>query len=412
MRASLARIAVVGGAGLLLVVVILLALLPGPGEERAGSAHSTEPDGWRALYLLCERLGFPVGVWDEAPGALRGAGTVLVLSETPTRPPGPASAAGAPRRARDPEHYARFLEEGGRILYLIGGPRALEELARQVGRTELEAVRADGRPTQRLVLALPGEDALELEAPCVALAGLEELVGATLMGEGSEAERITLAGRVALGAGTLVLVGLGREAFENGALQEASDSALFFVRLLEQLGPCERVLFDQHALGAFVPPSRLELLFSPALLPTSLHLLAWCALFLLAAAWVGPFARDPEALIAVAPLARARGHGGLLARAGRHDLLAGLLRRGLLERWNARSGTRTRGVEADLARLARGDAAWLRHARELFLGPPPRDAEELAGLARSLAKLERALQSSTPPSTAGTRPRPPSPTEP
>lgn len=423
MKGTLARIAVAAGTGLLLFVVVLLALLPGKGAERAGGTSSVAPDGWRALFFLCEELGFPVAAWDGAPGELPAAGTALLLSALPGEPPGAPRAPGAPLRARDPANYGRFVAEGGTLVFLCDDADDWDELVLLTELASLTSVTASSRVRAELALELADGERFTLEPGAFVVwsgAGLEELAGATLAPEvpvragesepepedtPEEPERVTVAARESLGKGSLVLVGLEPDTFANGALEATPENALLFVRLLESLGPCERILFDQYALGAFAPPSRLELLLSPALLPASLHLAAWFALFLLAVAWVGPFARDPEPLLATAPLARARAQGGLLRRAGRFDLLAGLLRRGLLERWSARAGMRTRGAEADLAQLVRGDRRRLARARELLLGPPPVDGRDFTALARSLASFERELAAST---RAGKDPRTPS----
>jgi hypothetical protein len=114
-------------------------------------------------------------------------------------------------------------------------------------------------------------------------------------------------------------------------------------------------------------------------------------------AWSGPFPRDPEATLAASPLARARGFGRTLARAGRWDLLASLLRRGMLARWEARSGRRQAGegdLEARLAALARADDE--RHARLSGLfARAPGDERALAELEDDLRALEHELFAAT-----------------
>ena len=269
MRSVLARLALAAALVFVLLAVLLLALLPGKGEARSASAHSTEPEGWRALFLLCEALGFQVAPWSEAPGALTGAGTLLVLAELPAAPPGSEHAlSGAPRRGRDPWHYRRFIAEGGTLLVFTDEVGALDELRDGLGLTELAALTAQGHVRPELGLELAGGERFELSPGAFVAwsgAGVEVLASATLEHAAGELERVDLAVRLPLEAGALVLVGLEPELFQNRALEREPGVALFFVRLLERLGPHGRVLFDEYALGAFLPPSRLELLFSPTL---------------------------------------------------------------------------------------------------------------------------------------------------
>ncbi|MEQ1895641.1 MAG: hypothetical protein ABL998_24140, partial [Planctomycetota bacterium] len=184
MKSVLARLALMGGVAFLLVAVLLLALLPGKGADHAASAHSAEPEGWRALVLLCEALGFPVAPWNEAPGELDGAGALLVLTEVPEAPPGaPSAGPEAPRRQRDPGHYRRFVEEGGTLLVFTDEVRALDELREELGLAELAALTADARVRSELTLELGEGERFELTPGAFVAwsgAGLEVLASATL----------------------------------------------------------------------------------------------------------------------------------------------------------------------------------------------------------------------------------------
>ncbi len=397
MAKLLTRLGLALGAALLVLVGLLLAVLPSRGEQRAHSVFSAEKDGLRALYLTLESLGFPVAAWSEAPGELGGAG-VLVLTELPAAPPalpaalasGGAAEPDSPlRRGRDLAHYRRFVEEGGTLLVLGVDDEALEFLRSTLGWTELADVESVwiGRDESSVVWF--GAERLELgEGPG---RGLRAGAAGEVLARTEDGSALVLLER--LGRGRLVLTTLPAARLDNQDLAESGAAAQFLVRTLEALAPCERVRFDEYALGGWRPASVTSLAFAPRLVWLSLHALALLLVLGWRSAWSGPFARDPEAWLAASPLARARGFARLLARAGRFDLLARLLRQGLLERWEARAGRRgeLRTLEERLAALARGDAGRGARLSELFVTRAPRDGAELEALARELRALEGEL---------------------
>jgi hypothetical protein len=143
----------------------------------------------------------------------------------------------------------------------------------------------------------------------------------------------------------------------------------------------------------------LTLAFGPRLACLSLHALLLLLVLGWRSAWSGPFPRDPEPVLAASPLARARGFGQLLARAGRFDLLARFLRGAALERWQARAGGGRMGARMPeeapalaerLRELAHGDEALSARLRTLF-SHVPKNAAELAALEAQLAALETEL---------------------
>ena len=450
MGRSLARLGVALGVALLVLLGVLLAVLPSPGEERYHSVFATGEHGMRALYLTLERLGFSVRPWSEAPGHLEGPGTLLVLAETPAAPPAlPPAPAGrdpehgaGPNRSRDLAHYQRFVSEGGTLLVLDAGEDELAFLRDSLALPELASLTCEGTavrdgdrvsagrgrwiPEPRRTQATPddveesvlmtfsnGEGIALRDGPVARYEGVgeHEILARDERGGAIFVQRASGAGRVAL-------LALPVAPLENAELAKRSGPAVFFVRVLEALrasgaAPIERVLFDEYALGGWRPAPVAELAFSPRLAWLSVHLLLLLLVYCWRSAWTGPFPRDPEAYLAASPLARARGFGNLLARASRSVVLARLLRRGVLQRREARTGQRgppgsDDALAARLAALARGDER--RHARlvELFQTSAPRDRAELEALADGLAALERELAPAAEPGkgrrTLGARP--------
>jgi hypothetical protein len=183
--------------------------------------------------------------------------------------------------------------------------------------------------------------------------------------------------------------------FDNDAIG-LGDNALLLVRLLEALEPIDAVLFDEFALGETVRRSPLDLAFARGNLALTLQLGATLALLLWMLLRVRAFPRDPQAFDAASPLARARALGEVLKRLGRYDLLADMLRRGVIARL---PGGRARGVpgsETDTARSALAGVAHAardEHERERWeralRTASVKSAEELEAYALELAPLER-----------------------
>lgn len=415
----LARLGLALGVALVVLVGVLLAVLPSPGEERAHSVFSAQEDGLRVLFLTLEALDLPVEAWSAAPGELRGAGTLLVLPALPAAPPAlPAALAdgeGAPLwRGRGLAHYRRFVAEGGTLLVLAAGTEALAFLRDTLALEGLLGLEAEAlaprKPSPQLGLGgmTPGAGRVTFEGGesfALPIGPVARFLGARADEVFARSENDEALGvRRASGEGSVALLALPLELFENGALEEQAEPALVFVRALEQLASCERMLFDEYALGGWRPPPFARLAFSRELAWLSLNVLLLCLVLGWRSAWSGPFARDPERLLPASPLARARGFGRMLARAGRFDLLARLLSEGVLQRWERRAGRRPApsgaasseaGPEAALATrlaaFARGDARLGARLNELFVTRAPRDEAELEALETALRALEEEL---------------------
>lgn len=417
MRSTLARLGAGSGALLLVLVGVLLAILPSPGSVRARSVFSTTPSGLRALYLLCESLGFQVEPWSKAPGELAtpsqakggsSQGTLLVLAHLPEAPPAlpgvlteGRSGETPARRSRDLVHYRAFVEQGGTLLLLGARQEEIDFLGEALGWTdfvELEDASLFESPGLARDIVLVGDERLVLAASVRRhLRPREPEVGppaGTILVRAEDGSALVLAR--AVGAGRVVLSSLPLDGLDNRALAKDGEPALVFVRVLEGLAPLRRVLFDEYALGGWRPEAASSLAFSSRLAGLSLHVLL--ILFLLGwrATWSGPFPRDPVPWLAASPLARAQGFGRTLARAGRFDLLTRLLRGGVLGRWEARAGRRSTAADAEelperLRALAAGDGARLARMEALFLGRAPTSEGELARLDAELRALEGRL---------------------
>ncbi len=413
MRGGLGRTLGAGAILFLLLAGLLLALLPSRSTGATGSVFSVEPGGTHALFLLLEELGFQVLPWTRAPGNLPRNSDLLVLMGVPEEPPGyPAPGAGAEdggarssaRRLRDLRHYLRFVEEGGTIAMGIASPQG-EELAflrDTLGIPEVAGLGLDaqGEGSASLTAVLRSGERLVLARGKVRLAGsLPERAEVLAADEAGS----KLAVRIPIGRGALLLSAVPFELLANRSI-DREDDALYFVRLIEELTPFERILFDEYALGGWAPDSPLGLALAPGAILFSLHGLALFLLFLWRSAWVGPFPRDPEPLAGVSALARAEGLASAIERAGRWDLLARLARTGVLERWSARAGTGSpvasstprdggrmdpAAVESALTALFQRDPALLERARAAFRRPV-RSSQDLAGLDGELRALERA----------------------
>lgn len=393
------RVASLAWLALILVALVTLSMLSSPTSSSERSAVSTEADGRRAWFELIGRLGYAPEVWARPPGELPSGGAVLFLHEVPPEPIGygltaaEGEAERSIRRTRDPAHYRTFVEEGGCLV----APRVagMADFVRDVLEVELldhlalvdlqeaanEPVRVVGSAeSSRLAAVDTVFERLPARSPWRALATFED--------------GRCLAVRMELGRGDLVLLSTDRF-LENQAVGEA-DNALVGVRLLEALEHGPRVLFDEYALGAWDPPTPLELALAPRHATLTLHLAAACGLLLWWAARRGAFPREPGGGAALSPLVRARGFAHLMVRSHRFEQLAGMLRRGVLR---GLAGPPHRAAEGDalspaeVERLLEGlglgaDPDTLGRWKRALCSRPASDLSELESLARDLAELE------------------------
>jgi hypothetical protein len=388
------------------VVIVLLALgllLGRPGDEEflTDSVASPAPDGRRALSALFTELGLRPVAWRQAPFALPREGGLLWAAGGPSLGGKEPEATEEESVAEEPEaglltadprhpaHYARFVEAGGVLVlpadeqqFLIG---ALTEALPAVERIAHEASAA-----ARLSI---GGETLEVraEAHLVVAGGAgEERVDILFRDEQGRAH--TLA--IDIGRGRLVLI--ADDGFLDNETLGELDHALWAVRLVEVLAAGEPLLFDEYALGAWAPPGKLALALGAGARGVTLHLVVLLGLLLWLHAWRREFPRDPAFHARLSPLARARSAARLLERAGRFDLLAEQLRKGVAAQVARRAGLPRNLKSADerlaalAARLeARGiatPAAALAEARAVH------SARDLEHLARGLEALEAALE--------------------
>lgn len=395
MRGSLLR---VGGLGILALVVgiaLFLASVPSGMGDRNRSILSTEDGGRLASFLLLDRLGFDPSPWRRAPGHLPRNDDLLWLPAVPEAPPvydkdwfedlessesgrdgvdGPRRPR-VSRRLRDPRHYRRFLEEGGTLV--CGWSDDIEEfLTFDLDLVELEALtRAEssgGDP--QVLLTRTGE---RIEAGWRGARWLEVAPGEDVDGGGFDVRLKDEEGRAILvtrriGRGRIAV--LPDDGFLANARIDAGENALLLVRVVEDLRGTGELLFDEYALGGWVPETPLELAFAPHGFSFSVHVLVLLGLLLWTLAWGFPFPRDPTPLATMAPVARAEAHGRMLESAGRWDVIADILRVGVLRRLSP--GRRR------LQRVAAGEPDG--DAEALRAGKPPSE-EELKRILEPLA---------------------------
>lgn len=380
---------------LIALVVVGQALLPEVRDRDAGSTSSARPDGRRALLLALEELGFAPEVWARPPGALPRGRHVLWMATAPTwtdaapeeSAPGASDSPPDPKPAREtrkkrgrakdpdlsrrtryglhaPEHYLRFVESGGTLVlpWTLHTRQFLADALAIEGVGKFDVREDDSALVTRRVRLANGTELdarwpAKAELPselCDTLAQPLWFAAYSLAGVHPD----VLAATIALGDGRVVL--LGSDAFarndELGALQDGE----LAVRLVEEQGAVERVLFDEYALGDWKPESALELAFSPGIAPVTWHVLLLLALLVWLHAWVRAFPRDPEPLGQLSPLSRAQAQANVLERARRHSVLAGFARRAALARLQKAAGlgraahelATPAAIELELGRIA------------------------------------------------------------
>ena len=394
------RVASFAWVALLVFTLGTLSLLSSPSSTSPRSAVSIEKEGRRAWFELVGRVGFEPELWAQPPGELGRGDGILFLHAVPPEPIGYGLTGGEDggersiRRARDPQHYRSFIEEGGCLVVprvdgmadfvqATLGVEFTEHLALVGLEDTTDPLRVVGGPEP---LTLAGDELevferLPARSPWRALATFED--------------GRSLAVRLELGRGDLVL--LSSDRFLENASIGRGDNALAGVRLLEALGHGPRVLFDEYALGAWDPPTPVELALSPKTATLSLHLAAACLLLLWWAARSGAFPREPRGLPALSPLVRARGFANLMLRAHRFEQLAGMLRRGVLHRLLPPARRSVQGdvlTPAEVERLLEGlglsaDPDTLGRWKRALCSRPASDLSELESLAGELAELEQ-----------------------
>ena len=379
--------------GVLLLLGLLLRAIPSGSGDEPMSVRSTEPDGRRALYLLLEELGFQPSAWTRSPGLLPRGETLLVLRPCRRPPPGYGAAdeeeLSAPigststRRQRDPLHYLRFAEEGGTLL-CFAYEEEIEFLTEVLGIDDFydaEATTEDLGYEEVPTLVLPSGERLEEawvwedEEDDVPFFNDERFaipdVGSPFRVLIADEAGRPLALRYSAGRGEIVVLAPVDWFLDNAELGQGQN-ALLFVRLVEELAPHGRVLFDEYALGGWVPDSPIALAFAPRAFPFSVHLLLWASLAIWLVAWTRGFPREPEPWTRISALARAQGLAGLLSTAGRWDVLGRMLSDGVSRR------------------LGRSVDEVVEESGEV------RDAEGLRRLGERLAQLEADVLGHTP----------------
>lgn len=411
-RGRIARAAGFAAAALLLSLTVLLMALDRPREGVPRSIDSAASDGRRAAFLLLESLGLAPRAWRRPHGLLPRGRHVLFLPAVPedpsqaaplsqeeeeASPPDPSEPRPDPLRlARasgrsSPRHLRGFVEQGGRLLAPLS-EEMLAFLERDVGLEELAGAECEPIEPVPDEAEFPNGERLSLSLEeARLLTGLDARVPREALARSAAGDPLAL--DVPVGRGGVLL--LASDGFLDNQRLREGDNALFLVRLVELLAEGGDVLFDEQALGAGDPPSRLALAWSPPARLPSVHLL----LVLLLAAWAlaAPleFPRDPAPLATVAPLSRVRAQAGLVLRAGQPEVLASLLRDATLRRLARRAhlpAMSDRPLSAQLERLGAQVArpGWLERARELLVERAITDREGLARLDADLRALEAA----------------------
>lgn len=400
-----------------------------------GSAVSSEEGGRRALLLVLGELGIEAQAWRGSPNTLPQGEHLLWMASAPTRldgdgddesadedeqPEVPPDLDGPKPIHADPRHplnYGVFVRAGGTLVlpYSAANLEWLRESCslevpdwpyrrlRSDATIELESGEALRVAFARSVVSSKDtvEDGSDAESPTVEVGDDEEAFDprahATLGWHDVawlENER-PFASWVEVGYGRVAFVGDDR--FLRNDRLESFDNGLAAVRLVDALRTGGRVLFDEYALGLWLPLSKTELLTTGGLFEIALHAVL---LFLLVSwfyGWVREFPRDPVEP-PLNPRLRVQSLAALHERARAFDPLAEELRRGVLGRLTRRLGVRTRVAGAKRARaelvkdlrerapLHALDARW-----GLFESISIGSRAELEELGSELAALENVL---------------------
>jgi hypothetical protein len=339
----------------LFVLGLVLSTMVGGGSGPEESVHSSEPTGRRALWIFLSELGYAPRSWSSAPLALSTGEHLLWLPRTPVyleseeeeEDSDEIEEDGLDPILSDPRHpanYGRFVRSGGTLL-ITGEKPHLDWLREDCGLDLPAWTPVDSGPDvlwleldsgERLRLVLE-PDAVEDSEPHAASPAWDP---DDLEGDGWHHLAVGSDGRpfaswIAVEGGRVWL--LADDRFLENQLLGEGDNGLFVARVTEGAATGGELLFDEFALGAWNPPTKLELLARPGWLEFGYHALALLLLLVLYHAWRREFPRDPERA-SLDPRARLRSGARLLERAGRHDLLARDLRQGGLERLQRRFG--------------------------------------------------------------------------
>jgi hypothetical protein len=364
----------------------VLVLLLGNGDDPQGRPHSSlnrADGGWSAWRRTLEELGYPARTFELPPGKAAAGEMLLVLPGVPDQ---------SEQQQALPDHersqYRRFLENGGTLL----APADEALLAFLSIELELaisdELSIAESSSVEFWEASLPTGERLKL-APGAAFEPLDES-GAwreVVLGSRSGEPERPLVVEAGVGAGRLVLVS-DPTLFENGNIQQL-DHALYAVRLAELFSAGLPICFDEFSLGAWSPPSAIELALRGPNAWISAHLLLLAALFVWMRVHNAAFARDPLPLTRSSALERARQRARSLARARLVPLAAQLNLEAFVAREEQRMGLRTRVHATLMQRIAalavrRPECdALSAYARKL-----PRDAQALRRLHEQLQSLQ------------------------
>jgi hypothetical protein len=413
--------------GLLIVLFVAAMWITSSGKKVGGtprSVDSYQSDGRALAYKVLEGVQFDVDSWMQAPQFLPNSGGVLFMPGVPVenfgRPPG--EELDPHQRPRNAELYGEFVRAGGALVL----PYTEENVAWL--RESCSLVVPDWAPTDEFGsfdVTLDTGESLTLNAfSTVTETGddeEEEDSAESDEAEGEEehdlvaeeweldpdaawtdfamgAEDRPFISWSAQGYGRVVLLA-GDRWLENDILQEAQN-ALLLVRLVEAMQTTGPVLFDEFALGRWVPQTKFEVMISPAMRAATVQLLLVCLIFVLLYAWVREFPRDPERP-RLDPRLRAQAQVAWLERAGRFDLLADDLQQGVLARLQARLGLRAADRRLPVGQRLQQDldsievhlptqlakSPW----RGLFSPSAVQNKRELEQLGRDLRHLERTV---------------------
>ena len=418
-----------GLIGLAFLAGLVIPMAFPEADAVSGSVASAEASGRRAAFLLLHELGLEPEIWRQAPLALPEGEHVLWMKRAPAQllaededeaedeGEGEAEDEAENEVAQldpddpilsDPRHpwnYAWFVRSGG-TLVLPGTVENQRWLDEDCG-LELPLWSPCTWEGPRLTVELEFGDELELvidPLPDTSSLSTEEL---RLQEEGWDDLVVDSTGAAfvssrAVDAGRVVL--LGADGFLRNDEIGQGDNGLFFVRQIESLARGGRTLFDEYALGRWLPPSRVALLFQPGAIEILAAALLTLLLFVMHHAWRREFPRDPDPAL-LNPRMRSLAQARWLERAGRHDLSGlalrlGVLRR-LVRRWKLgrREGELQEDSTAEAqATIARELALRIGHEDQaqgfarLFSERQTTNRAELEELAQDLAKLEAEVE--------------------